>query len=39
MITSVRAVRPLPDVRGRGAAVDHARHKGKGAVQCGGTII
>ena len=33
MITSVCAVRPLPDVRGRGAAVDLARHKpGKGAV-------
>ena len=34
MITSVpcRACRPLPDVRGRGAAVDLARHKGKGAV-------
>ena len=26
------AVRPLPDVRGRGAAVDLARYKGKGAV-------
>ena len=32
MITSVCAVRPLPDVRGHGAAIDLARHKGKGAV-------
>ena len=27
-----RAVHPLPDVRGRGAAVDLARHKGKGGL-------